>query len=911
MDRVFFVMDRKGIVNESQESEPEMNERIPKTYDPASTERKWLSLSSKKKRISRPQGKPFSMAIPPPNITGRLHMGHALNITLQDVVARFRKMEGQDVLWIPGTDHAGIATQNVVERQLSKEGIALRSLTREEFVARVWEWKDSIKSGILDQITRLGASLSWEHERFTMDAGFSRAVTEVFVRLYREGFLYRGERMIHWCPRCLTALSDVEVSYVEKNGTLYYVRYGESPGRDQGLVVATTRPETIFADQALAVNPEDARYQGWIGRKVFIPLIQREIPVIADSAVDPAFGTGVLKITPSHSMADWEIASRHGLPPLEIIDREGRMNEKAGPLKGLTREDAREKMVEELSARGFMEKEESSPSSLGVCYRCQTVIEPALSLQWFIRMKELAGPAIDAVRSGEIRFFPDGWKNTYYDWLENIRDWCVSRQIWWGHPIPAWHCESCQETVVDLSKPDRCPRCQSEKLLADPDVLDTWFSSALWPFVTLGWPEDTPDLQRFYPTSLLVTGFDILFFWVARMVMMGYHFTGKAPFRDVYIHALVRDQFGQKMTKSKGNVVDPLEIMDRYGTDAFRMTLVHMASPGRDIRLSTERVEGFRNFVSKIWNAFRYVERFAPGETRIPEVDERSLQGPANQWIMASLSKAVADMRRYFALYRFDEAANTLYHFTWHLYCDWFIEASKSVLDRPDDDPEKQETVRVLRFTGSVLLRMAHPVMPFVTGELWEILYSGEAPLEEQTFPDFPESSSKISGAVREFEAMMALVGDVRQMRSQLKITPTLEIQGELAVGHGARERYERHLAFLSRMARISLASLREGDVESRPGIRIPFTDGALLLNLDGVVNLVDEEKRLTRELEKLNQKRASILARLKSREFREKAPPDVIEKDERLLEETGEEVQGLDSALVQVRRMIDKEGGH
>jgi valyl-tRNA synthetase len=464
--------------------------------------------------------------------------------------------------------------------------------------------------------------------------------------------------------------------------------------------------------------------------------------------------------------------------------------------------------------------------------------------------------------------------------------------------------------VVDSRKPERCPRCGSEKLTADPDVLDTWFSSALWPFVTLGWPENTPDFQRFYPTSLLVTGFDILFFWVARMVMMGYHFTGKPPFRDVYIHALVRDQFGQKMTKSKGNVVDPLEIMDRYGTDAFRMTLVHMASPGRDIRLSTERVEGFRNFVSKIWNAFRYVERFAPGETRIPEVDGQSLQSPANRWILVSLSQAVADMRRYFGLYRFDEAANTLYHFTWHLYCDWFIEASKSVLDRPDDDPEKIETVRILRFTGSVLLRMAHPVMPFVTGELWEILYKDELPLEEQTFPDFSPSISKASSEVREFESMMALVGDVRQMRSQLKLSPTLEIRGELVVGEGAGERYGRHLAFLSRMARLSLSPLREGEPEAVSGIRIPFSDGSLILNLDGIVNLADEEKRLSRELEKLNQKKASVLARLKSREFREKAPPDVIEKDERLLEETGEEVQGLDSALTQVRQMMKERGG-
>ncbi len=896
-------------MNDSQEEKLEPAERIPKTYDPAGIEKKWLGRTGKKPRTPRLEAQPFSMVIPPPNITGRLHMGHALNITLQDVVARFRKMEGQDVLWIPGTDHAGIATQNVVERQLAKQGITLNSLTREQFVEKVWEWKDSIKSGILDQITRLGASLAWDHERFTMDAGFSRAVSEVFVRLYSEGYLYRGERMIHWCPRCLTALSDVEVSYTETTGVMYFVRYAESPGRKHSLVVATTRPETIFADQALAVHPDDPRYREWVGRKVFVPLIQREIPVITDPAVDPTFGTGVLKITPSHSMADWEIASRHGIGALEIIDPTGRMNEKAGPLKGLMREDAREKMVDELSARDFLEKEETNASSVGVCYRCQTVVEPRLSLQWFVRMQELAKPAIDAVREGKIRFFPDGWKNTYFDWLENIRDWCVSRQIWWGHPIPAWYCRACNETVVESEKPSSCPHCQSEDFIRDPDVLDTWFSSALWPFVTLGWPEEKADLVRFYPTSLLVTGFDILFFWVARMVMMGYHFTGKPPFRDVYIHALVRDQYGQKMTKSKGNVVDPLEIMNRYGTDAFRMTLVHMASPGRDIRLSTERVEGFRNFVSKIWNAFRYIERMAPGEQDIPVVDPSSIQSPANRWILDALFRAVGDMRRYFSVYRFDEAANTLYHFTWHLYCDWFIEASKSMLDRSDDDPEKIETIRVLRYTGSVLLRMAHPVIPFVTGELWEILYPEEIALEDQTFPELVEVPAEASGSVREFESMMSLVGDVRQTRSQLKISPSMEIGGTLVVNPSLKDRYSSHLPFICRMAKIAISDIAEEEPETPSGIRISFPDGALFLNLEGIVNLSDEEKRLGKELEKLNQKRESVLGRLKSREFREKAPPEVIEKDERLLEDAAEEIRGLESALQQVRILLTKGG--
>ncbi len=893
-------------MSKSTELDENFGEQISKTYEPGQTEQKWLDRDGRKKRVSRPDAPIFSMAIPPPNITGRLHMGHALNITLQDVMARFRRMEGHDVLWVPGTDHAGIATQNVVEKRLSLEGVPLRSMTRETFVERVWEWKDSIKSGILDQITRLGASLAWDHERFTMDAGFSRAVTDVFIRLYREGFVYRGERMIHWCPRCLTALSDVEVTYVERPGTLYYVRYQESPGRDRFLTVATTRPETIFADQALAVHPEDPRYSGWIGRKVFVPLIQREIPVIGDPIVDREFGTGVLKITPSHSMVDWEIASRHGLEPLEILDRTATMNERAGPLKGLTREDARERMVVELSAREFLDREEPYPGSIGVCYRCQTVIEPRLSLQWFVRMNEMAKPAIQAVKDGSIRFYPDGWKNTYFEWLENIRDWCVSRQIWWGHPIPAWHCPKCSGVTVDSVRPEQCANCGGFDLFPDPDVLDTWFSSALWPFVTLGWPERTADLERFYPTSLLVTGFDILFFWVARMVMMGYHFTGKAPFKDVYIHALVRDQFGQKMTKSRGNVVDPLEIMDRYGTDSFRMTLVHMASPGRDIRLSTERVEGFRNFVSKIWNAFRFIERFAPEGTASNDFDPSSVHGTANRWILTSLVQAVKDMRRYLTIYRFDEAANTLYHFTWHLFCDWYIEASKAAFDRPLEDPERIETAGTIRYCGSVLLRMAHPIMPFVTRELWETLYPAENPLEEQTFPDFSGLLPDTEDSVREFESLMSLVGGIRQVRSQLKLNPSLELRGHLVLKNQSGNNYQGHLPFIARMARIRPLDIVEENSQTM-GLQVPFPDGILFLDLAGVVDFAAEEKRLQKERERVEQKKESILQRLKSREFREKAPLEVIEKDERLLQETEEEGAGLENALTQLRTFLSK----
>ncbi len=882
---------------------------ISKSYEPQPVERKWFERDNRAVRVDRPSGTPFSMVIPPPNITGRLHMGHALNITLQDVVARFKRMEGCDVLWVPGTDHAGIATQNVVERRLSQEGILLKSLTREDFVSRVWEWKESIKTGILDQIRRLGASLSWSHERFTMDEGFSKAVSGVFVRLYREGLVYRGERMIHWCPRCLTALSDVEVSYVDRVSTLYSVKYPDSSRRNDFLTVATTRPETIFADQALAVHPEDPRFREWIGKKVLVPLVQREIPVIADEAIDREFGTGVLKVTPSHSMLDWEIATRHGLSPLEIMDQTGRMNDRSGPLKGLTREDARERMIVELSSEGLIEKEEPYPGSVGICYRCQTVVEPRLSMQWFVRMKDLAGPAIRVVRDGEVRFFPDGWKNTYFDWLENIRDWCVSRQIWWGHPIPAWHCQTCGEILVGSEEPSECPKCQGKPFKPDPDVLDTWFSSALWPFVTLGWPESNPELERFYPTSLLVTGFDILFFWVARMVMMGLHLTGQPPFRDVYIHALVRDQYGQKMTKSRGNVVDPLEIMDQFGTDAFRMTLVHMASPGRDIRLSTERVEGFRNFVSKIWNAFRFIERFAPVSGIEEKLDPSAVQGIANRWILSALVQSVQDMRRFFSNYRFDEAANTLYHFTWHLFCDWYIEASKAALAKSEEDPERVETQRTLRYCGSVLLRMAHPIMPYVTRELWEILYPDKRPLEEFTYPDFPALHPDAEDAVREFESIMSLIGGIRQMRSQFKLNPSLELGGELVARSDRRNRYERHLPFISRMVRIRPITIATEGAETIEGVRIPFADGYVTLDLAGIVDVSAEEDRIQKDLEKNHQKRDAILVRLKSREFREKAPPEVVEKDERLLKEAEDESAGLENALTQLRRILSRGG--
>lgn len=874
---------------------------FPKQFNPKRAEEscfaRWAAASASPAPSGTP---PFSMVVPPPNITGRLHMGHALNLTLQDVVARYRRMTGHEVLWIPGVDHAGIAAQNVVEKQLRKDGIEFKDLGREVFVRKVWEWKESIGSGILEQIRRLGASLSWDHERFTMDPGFSRAVREVFVRLYEDGALYRGERMIHWCPRCLTALSDVEVTHEDRTGELAYVRYRDAADPEKELTVATTRPETIVGDLALAVNPRDDRYARWIGRSVAVPMAGREIPVVADEAVDPVFGTGVLKITPSHSMVDFEIGQRHGLGRLSVVDEHGVMGSNAGPLAGLSREKARVLALTLLSESGALVRTERYANAIGVCYRCQTEVEPRLSLQWFVRMGPLAREARDAVSRGEIRFFPESWAVTYYDWLDNIRDWCVSRQIWWGHRIPAWHCRKCGHLAVLREDPSSCPSCRSPDIAQDPDVLDTWFSSALWPFATMGWPEQTAELARFYPTSLLVTGFDILFFWVARMVMMGLYLTRKIPFRDVYIHALVRDEFGQKMTKSRGNVVDPLELMDRYGTDAFRLSLALLATPGRDIRLSVERVESARNFVSKLWNAFRYLSRIAPPGTPAL-VDPSSCRGIANRWILAELSRTLSDYREAMAAYRFDDAALSLYRFTWSLFCDWYLEATKGDADRDPGDPVRAETASTLMTVGSAVLDMAHPVMPFVSEELSLLFGFDNAALGRGAWPNF--SGSLPDGGGTAFERIRTMVGSVRQIRSVMKIPPNQEIPATLVLSSGNREDAESLWPFLVRLARISRSD------SPREGIRAPFRDGYLVLDLGGLVDFTLEEDRLVREIDRVGQKIREVSERLARPDFCQKAPPEVVEKDRAQVLSLEEERAGLEEACRQVRSFLGGEG--
>ncbi|MCL4485952.1 MAG: valine--tRNA ligase [Nitrospirae bacterium] len=875
----------------------EASSGLPKRFDWGRVEAECLDRWTREPARGSAEGEPFSMVVPPPNITGRLHMGHALNLTIQDVAARYRRQEGRDVLWIPGVDHAGIAAQNVVEKQLRAEGVDFKSLGREAFVDRVWRWKESIGSGILDQIRHLGASLSWDHERFTMDPGFSLAVREVFVRLYEDGALYRAERMIHWCPRCLTALSDVEVTHLDREGELSFVRYVAGDRPEDFLVVATTRPETVVADLALAVHPEDERYAGWVGRQVKVPMTGRTIPVVADAAVDPAFGTGVLKITPSHSMVDFEIGQRHGLGTLSVIDERGVMNAMAGPLSGLPREKARLRAMEVLESDENLVRREPHKNAIGVCYRCQTEVEPRLSLQWFVRMAPLAARAREAVSSGEIQFFPETWQKTYFEWIDNIRDWCVSRQIWWGHRIPAWTCQDCHHLSVLREDPEVCPRCGGVNLVRDPDVLDTWFSSALWPFATMGWPEETPDLRRFYPTHLLVTGFDILFFWVARMIMMGLYLTGKVPFRDVYIHALVRDEFGQKMTKSRGNVVDPLELMERFGTDAFRLSLVLLATPGRDIRLAVERVEAARNFVSKLWSAFRYISLAVPPGTS-PLDDPAACRGIANRWILSELARLESAYREAMESYRYDEGALLVYRFTWSLFCDWYLEATKGDFEREAADPLRIETARTLVTVGSTLLDLAHPIMPFVTEELSRLLKFSNRCAGRGALP--PLAGRLPEGGGLAFDRIRTIVGSVRQTRSVMKIPPTQEIPAALVLESPSAGDPEELWPFIERLGRLS----RSGEIDLK-GLRAPFRDGYLVLGLEGLVDYSREADRLEKEIQKIGEKIAEVAGRLGREDFVRKAPPEVVEKDRTLVGTLEEDRQGLTVALAQLRAFL------
>ncbi len=880
------------------------------TYDPRSIEEKWYRRWLQDHRFHAEPSSPsraFSIVIPPPNVTGNLHMGHALNNTLQDVLARYKRMDGFEVLWMPGTDHAGIATQNVVERMLAKEGTTRENLGREAFVERVWRWREESGGTIIHQLKRLGASCDWDRERFTMDEGLSRAVREVFCQLYDEGLVYRGDYITNWCPRCHTALSDLEVEHEDAEGRLWHLRYPFRDGSGE-VVVATTRPETMLGDTAVAVHPEDERYRGRIGQILVLPLVGREMPLIADPAVDPGFGTGAVKVTPAHDPNDFAMGLRHGLPQVAVIGKDGTMTEEAGePYAGLDRYEARKRVLADLEARGALLREEKHGHAVGHCYRCHTVIEPLVSRQWFVKIEPLAQAALEAVRQGRTRIVPAQWEKTYYHWMENIRDWCISRQIWWGHRIPAFTCGECGALTVAREDPQACPQCGSSRLEQETDVLDTWFSSALWPFSTMGWPDRTPELEKFYPTSVLVTGFDILFFWVARMMMMGLKFMGDVPFRDVYIHALVRDEKGQKMSKSKGNVIDPLEVIDRFGADAFRFTLVAFAAQGRDIRLSVERIEGYQRFVNKIWNAARFallnLTGFDPAAPEVPFADLAA----QDQWIRTRLRAVAGDVRAALDRYEYDKAAGVLYQFVWHEFCDWYVEMAKRPLYAAEEPRGRLAVQQTLVRTLDGVFRLLHPFMPFVSEELWHALpwpsFLGERPdsLMIAPFPK-PEAMPADEEARARIELVQATVSAIRNVRGEMNVPPSRKIRalvlGDAAATGGVRAEADAvsALAGLS-----SLEFLAAGAPRPEKAAVAVAAGMEIFLPLAGLIDLAEEERRLRKEIEKTRGEWDRLERKLANPQFVEKAPGEVVAKERSRAEEMRESLTKLQASLDRV----------
>jgi len=881
---------------------------LEKVYEPKSVEQKWYEVWEQRGyfHATLPSDKPsYSIVIPPPNITGVLHMGHALNNTLQDILCRWKRMSGYNVLWMPGTDHAGIATQNVVERQLASEGKDRFELGREAFIERVWQWKAESGGQIIGQLKRLGASCDWERERFTMDEGLSTAVREVFVRLYDEGLIYRDNRLINWCPRCHTALSDIEVEHEDKAGSLWHLRY-PVVGSDQFLVVATTRPETMLGDTAVAVNPADERYSHLIGQKVLLPLVNREIPIIADDYVDVEFGTGVVKITPAHDFNDFEMGLRHNLDRINIFDESGVVNAAGKQYEGMERFAARKQVVADLEAAGLLERIQDHALSVGGCYRCKTVVEPYMSLQWYVKVAPLAEKALAAVKDGRTRIVPQQWENTYYDWMENIRDWCISRQIWWGHRIPAWFCDHCGAITVAKEDPSCCEKCGSDEIRQETDVLDTWFSSALWPFSTLGWPEKTPELASFYPTSCLVTGFDILFFWVARMMMMGLHFREEVPFTDVYIHALVRDSQGQKMSKSKGNVIDPLTVIDAYGTDAFRFTLAAFAAQGRDVKLAEERIAGYRNFANKIWNASRFammnLEGFDPAL-----VDPARLQlSNADRWILFRLNEAAASVDSALTSFRFNEAANDLYRFTWSEFCDWYIELVKDDLYKGDS--ERQATAKyVLWLVLENLLRLLHPFMPFITEEIWQALpKSGEGEsIMLAVYPTPCSEWAEFGAAATEMELVMDVIKGIRNIRGEMEVAPSRQIAAILdCKSTESLTLLKRNEVYVMSLARLSDLAIGRGIERPAEASLQVAGDVEIIIPLRGLVNVEEEEKRLDKEIAKIEKDIEFLSKKLENPSFVERAPAEVVVKEREKIAEFASKKQLLQESLLKIQRL-------
>ncbi len=853
--------------------------------------------------------RPYSIVIPPPNITGSLHMGHALNNTLQDIIVRYKMMEGYNTVWIPGTDHAGIATQNVVEKQLAQEGLDRFKIGREKFIQRVWEWKQQSGDTIVNQLMKLGVACDWSRQRFTMDEGLSRAVKEVFVRLYNEGLIYRGEYIINWCPRCSTALSDLEVEHKEESGKLYYIVYPFA-GQTGGITVATTRPETMLGDMAVAVHPDDPRYNNVIGRKLVIPIADREIPVIADHAVHSDFGTGAVKVTPAHDFDDFEMSKRHSLPSLQVIDPAGRMTAAAGKYQGMDRFKARTAILEKLQKLGVLAKADDYALSAGTCYRCGTVTEPMVSTQWFVKTKSLAAEAVRAVQEQRTRIIPQQWEKSYFEWMENIKDWCISRQIWWGHRIPAWYCDDCRQITVAVEPPHACGHCGSVAIHQDEDVLDTWFSSALWPFSTLGWPDTTPELAYYYPTSILITAFDILFFWVARMMMMGLKFMGDVPFRDVYIHALVRDEFGKKMSKTKGNVIDPLVIIEKYGTDAFRFTLASMAAQGRDIKLSEQRITGYRNFINKLWNSTRFL-MMKVAESGVTYPPRQDNEIPIDAWINEKLRVTATAVRDAIDNYRFNDAADVLYQFIWHEYCDWYLEMVKIASAASADT----RPVANMVFVHDTIVRLLHPFTPFVTEEIYHILLGIPGQHEGQHdsilrthYPDpahLERPDQKAARSIADIDTVIGIITKIRTIRAECNVPAASSVDLSFAGDSGKMAITNAYAGYIAAMVHGKILPAPDGGQAVR-GSAADHLDGlTIYVHLAGVIEPAAEIQRLSKEMGRLQADLEKYKYKLSNDDFLKKAPHEVIEETKAVNEQIKERYEQLNASLHRMKDLL------
>jgi len=872
-----------------------MTQELSKQYNPKDTENKWYKIWEQNNFFSgkpSPDKPPYCIVIPPPNVTGILHMGHALNNTIQDILIRYKKMQGFAALWMPGTDHAGIATQNVVEKSLAKEGLKRQDLGREKFIDRVWEWKQLYGTTIINQLKKLGCACDWPRERFTMDEAYSKAVRTAFVLLWEKGLIYQGDRVINWCPRCQTALSDEEAPHQEIPGKLFYLRYPFKDNSKESIVVATTRPETMLGDTAVAVNPKDKRYKKFIGATVILPLLNREIKIISDASVDMEFGTGAVKITPAHDPNDYLTGKKHKLEFINVMHPDGRMNENAGNYSGMDRFTARGHILQDLSDRGYLVKEELHKISAGHCYRCHTIIEPYLSRQWFVRMGPLAKPAIEAVKNDKITFHPARWAKVYLNWMENIQDWCISRQIWWGHQIPIWYCSACkQETIACIDTPTECRVCHSKSLYQDKDVLDTWFSSWLWPFATFNWPNENEDLKYFYPTATLVTAPEIIFFWVARMIMAGFEFKGEIPFKDVYIHGTVRDSQGKKMSKSLGNAIDPLEIIAEYGTDALRFSLISITTQGQDIFLSKERFQQGRNFANKIWNASRFILiNLKPEEVNVDlcVFFKREQLDIVNRWILSRFYTTLEKVEKELDSFKFNEAANSLYSFFWHEFCDWYLELIKPQI------LEKQNQIVMYKVLEKYL-RLIHPFMPFISEEIWQRLPGAKDSIMQQNWPHLqPELINRQDEL--QIELAFDVINTVRNMRAELEINPASRIDIQLTVANRlAQKTLELLSGYIKNLAKVNNLTLTDKYIAQNNQFAVVFKDMHVVMPLEGVVDVAQQLKKTNSKIDKLKSEVKNKETMLANKNFTGRAPEEIVETEKNKLTDMYEQIKKLE----------------